>query len=350
MGEPTDADLVVAARAGDRAAFALLVERHYPLLVASCRRALEDPAADVAQEAVVHALLGLDGLRRPESFGPWLVGIGLNLARRALGRRTVPLDALGERPSGEPGPAELAESALAAARVRSAIAVLPPGQRDAVTLFYLAGLSAPEVAEHLASTHGAIKTRLHKARATLRAQLSDLREETMTRMRIADVRDTRTGTLRDSHVVVLREEDGPRRLPIWIGAAEGAALAMRLGDVELPRPGTYELTGELLRAAGTSVSEVRIVRLTDMVFYAQVVLAGGAAVDARPSDALNLALLTGAPILVENEVLERAAATEARMAGELAEALASPRDAGVLAEEARALLAEQRRRLDELRA
>jgi RNA polymerase sigma factor (sigma-70 family) len=337
-----DAALVLAARAGSRDAFAALVERHYALLVACCRRALRDPAdaADVAQEAVVLALLGLERLRRPEAFGPWLVGIGLNLARR-VGPAALPLEALGEPAADGPGPAELAEASLAAERVRAAIAELPPGQRDAVTLFYLAGLSAPEVAAELASTHGAVKTRLHKARATLRVRLSDLREEPeMVPMRIADVRAG------DGHVILLQEREGPRRLPIWVGATEASALALRLHSVELPRPGTYDLCGELLRAAGTSVDEVRIVRLTDMVFYAQVVLAGGAAVDARPSDALNLALVANAPIVVDERVIAASAADDPRLAPDLD----SPRDARVLADEGRAALAEDRRRLDELRA
>jgi RNA polymerase sigma factor (sigma-70 family) len=364
MAAPTDAALVHAARDGDRTAFATLIERHYSLLLASCRRALGDSgaAADAAQEAVVHALLGLDRLRRPESFGPWLVGIGLNAARRALerpGRYALSLETLlgglSEPAAGEPGPAELAEASLAAHRVRAAIAALPAGQRDAVALFYLAGLSAPEVAEQLTSTHGAVKTRLHKARATLRERLSDLREEPekMTqsvRMRIADVRDTGAGGMRDSRVVLLQEEDGERRLPIWIGAPEGAALALRLADVELPRPGTYQLADELLRAAGATLSEVRIVALTDMVFYAQVVLADGATVDARPSDALNLALLAGVPIQVEPQVLAEADRTAARTREELEAALASPRDARALADEVLARLDEQRRRMEQLRS
>jgi len=143
----------------------------------------------------------------------------------------------------------------------------------------------------------------------------------MTRMRIADVRDAGDNLV------------------------EGAALAMRLHDVDLPRPGTYQLADELLRAAGTSVAEVRIVRLTDMVFYAQVLLADGAAVDARPSDALNLALVTGAPIHVDERVLAAATPPE-QLRDELA---ASTRDAQALAEEGRERLAEERRRLDALR-
>jgi bifunctional DNase/RNase len=124
------------------------------------------------------------------------------------------------------------------------------------------------------------------------------------------------------------------------------ALALRLDAVELPRPGTYDLTGELLRASGTSVREVRIVRLTDRVFYAKVVLDGGAEVDARPSDALNLALVAEAPILVDERVIAASSAEDPRLAPDLA----APRDARMLADEGRAELAEDRRRLDELRA
>src|SRR3954447_1002181 len=104
-----DAALVIAARAGDRDAFATLVERHYSVLLACCRRALGDPAgaADVAQDAVVLALLRLDRLRRPESFGPWLGGIGLPRARGAAAPATRPLDGRREPVADGPGPVEL---------------------------------------------------------------------------------------------------------------------------------------------------------------------------------------------------------------------------------------------------
>jgi bifunctional DNase/RNase len=81
------------------------------------------------------------------------------------------------------------------------------------------------------------------------------------------------------------------------------------------------------------------VRLADNVFYGQAVLADGTEVDARPSDAINLALLAGAPILVDEAVLAQAADGERDLAEKLAEALASPRDARAIAEEGRARLA-----------
>ena len=123
-----DGDLVAAARGGDRRAFAALVERHYGVLVATCRRATGDAelAADAAQEAVVTALVGLDRLREPERFGAWLIGIGLNLCRRALQERARWARADGvEPPAPGPGPHEAAEAAQIAERVHAAIAALP---------------------------------------------------------------------------------------------------------------------------------------------------------------------------------------------------------------------------------
>ena len=252
----TDAVLVRAARAGDRDAFAALAERHRAALLRACRG-----SADAAQEALLVALRGLGGLRDDDVFGAWLCGIGRNLVRRPA--RETPVEA----PLRVVGPVE--PDPVLRDRVLSAIAALPPGQRDAVALFYLADLSHAEIAARLGTSVGAVKTRLHKARAALQARLADLRRETPAMpttvpMRVADVRDAG-----DLHVVLLEEHDGARRLPIWIGAPEATTIAARLHDVETPRPGTYRFTADLLAAAGSGLEEVRIVRLADTIFYAE---------------------------------------------------------------------------------
>jgi uncharacterized protein len=154
-------------------------------------------------------------------------------------------------------------------------------------------------------------------------------------MHVADIRDTGRDDPRWSYVVLLEEQGGARRLPIWIGAAEATTLAARLHDVERPRPDTYRFTADLLDAAGARLREVRVVRLAEMIFYAQAVLESGASVDARPSDAISLALAAGAPVLVEEAVLAQAAADERETGEELAAALASPRDARAIADELR---------------
>src|SRR3954465_9615104 len=286
-----DAALVAAARGGDRRAFAVLVERHYGVLLATCRRTSADGelAADAAQEAVVTALVGLERLRDPERFGAWLIGIGLNLCRRALQERARwARSEAADTPAPGPGPQEAAEAAQMAERVRAAIAALPAGQRAAVALFHLGGLSHAEVAGRLGTRPGAVKTRLHKARAALRRTLTDVHREEFPMsapvpMRIADVR--RPERRRAAGIVVLDEVGGERQLPIWIGIPEADALVAELEAVELPRPGTYHFARALLQAAGGRVAEVRVSRIVEHVFYASAVMADGTEVDARPSDA-----------------------------------------------------------------
>ena len=100
-------------------------------------------------------------------------------------------------------------------------------------------------------------------------------------------------------VEVAAAADGDaRRLRIGVGDAEAAALAFSLQGAEFPRPMTYQLMASLVAAAGSAVRSVRVTALRDDIFYAQVVLRGGATVDARPSDALNLAAITGVPVFV----------------------------------------------------
>jgi RNA polymerase sigma factor (sigma-70 family) len=331
---PSDPDLVRRARGGDRDAFAALIERHYTVLVRSCRRMVgAQRAADAAQDAVVTAMLSLDRLRRPEAFGSWLVGIGLNACRAQL-RGSDPLtrarQVRGSDPLRVADPHESAVASEIGGRVRFAIDSLPKGQREAVTLFYLAGLTQAEAAEHLGIPPGAVKTRLHKARASLRARLEPLRKERsmQVEMQVTDVR--RAG---ERHILML--EGGGRELKIWIGAAEASAVAVLLEDVELPRPGTHHLTAALLGAAGASVREVRITRLAEQTFYGEVVLAGGTEVDARPSDAVTLALVTGTPILVDEGVLDQTAQPDPDWADEVTAADASTEDRRVLAAEVR---------------
>jgi RNA polymerase sigma factor (sigma-70 family) len=328
------AELVAVALKGDRAAFAELVARHRPMLVAVCASALGDAelAEDAAQEAALLALTSLDRLRRPDSFGPWLAGIGLNVCRRWLRERSraawsweaVQGGLAREWPLPGRDPAELAEAAEDARLLRDAVATLPPGQRDAVAMHYLAGMSQAQTAARAGTSVGAVKVRLHRARARLRELLAPTapeREErrmpehaansAMVEMRVADVRRGDAGCdLPERHVVVLEEVGGDRRVPIWVGPFEGIGIAMGLRGVELPRPGPARFAVGLVEASGGTVREVRVTRLVDGVFYGEVVVDGADGerlVDARPSDALALALAVGAPVRVDAGIVETAA-------------------------------------------
>ena len=105
-------------------------------------------------------------------------------------------------------------------------------------------------------------------------------------------------------IVLLRESDGERYLPIWIGAVEATAIAFAQQGVVPPRPLTHDLLRDVLTATGNSVEEIRITEMQDNVFYATLVLASGVEVSARPSDSIALALRTGSRIVCAEELLD----------------------------------------------
>ena len=107
-------------------------------------------------------------------------------------------------------------------------------------------------------------------------------------------------------IVLLREKDGERYLPIWVGAVEATAIAYAQQGVVPPRPLTHDLLRDVLSAVGAPLAEVRITALRDGVFYALLVFESGIEVSARPSDAIALALRTDVPIFGAEEVLDEA--------------------------------------------
>ena len=98
-------------------------------------------------------------------------------------------------------------------------------------------------------------------------------------------------------VVLLREEDGVRYLPIWIGAVEASAIAFQQQGVQTVRPLTHDLLRDVITALGVRLEAVHITELRDDIFYAELRFTGGVTVSARPSDAIALALRCDVAIL-----------------------------------------------------
>jgi RNA polymerase sigma factor (sigma-70 family) len=336
----TDSELVTAFLLGERAGFEALVDRHRPRLRALAFALLgdrEDPE-DVVQEALLRAYLGLASLREPARFRSWVSAIVVNVARMRLRRprrESASLEDLagtGASLSWAEGPApeEAVELEELARVVREALEALPRPQREVVVLHYVDGLSCREIAARLGESAGTVRVRLHRARARLRKLLPGLapsmrKESSMIEVRIEDVyvrvlaehskaeepepeaRERRA----DLRIAVLRELSGKRRLPIWIGRAEGDSLAMGLRGEPLPRPLTPDLMVRLIGAAGARIERVVVSRLEEKTFYALIALRVGdevEEVDARPSDAFNLALRADAPIFVDDEVMRQSSA------------------------------------------
>ena len=114
-------------------------------------------------------------------------------------------------------------------------------------------------------------------------------------------------------VVILKEKDADRYLPIWIGQFEADAIAVKLQEVKVPRPLTHDLLGNVIDAMGGVVKRVEVSDLQNDTFYAKIILEYGdntnghsKEVDSRPSDALALAVRTNVPIFVDEGVLSKA--------------------------------------------
>lgn len=107
-------------------------------------------------------------------------------------------------------------------------------------------------------------------------------------------------------LVLLRELDGGRYLPIWIGAVEASAIAYAQQGTVTARPLTHELMQHIVEALGDELNEVQIIDVRDGIFYANLVFASGSEVEARPSDSIALALRSGARILCAEDVLDEA--------------------------------------------
>jgi bifunctional DNase/RNase len=117
-------------------------------------------------------------------------------------------------------------------------------------------------------------------------------------------------TLHNSqYVVMLKEKEAERYLPIFIGPAEANAIAIKLRGEALPRPLAHDLLRNIVEILGASVNSIRISDLMNDTFYAKIVLNvedGQMEIDARPSDALALAVRVEVPIYAEESVLEKA--------------------------------------------
>jgi len=113
-----------------------------------------------------------------------------------------------------------------------------------------------------------------------------------------------------AYAILLKEINGNRRLPIIIGAFEAQAIALEIEGIKPPRPLTHDLLKQVLDNLGAAVMEIVIDELRENTFYAKIVLEVSALtneVDARPSDAIALAVRTQSPIYVAEKVMEAAA-------------------------------------------
>jgi RNA polymerase sigma factor (sigma-70 family) len=341
-----DADLVEQTRTcGDKQAFGVLLERHQAGALRMAQRLIahHDTARELVQEAMLEAYLSLASLQKPERFQSWLFGIVINVCRTYLRRRrddplsfealsggleATPMLIAGHAPD----PQTLVEMRELHDLVLAAIGALSPQNREATLLYYYEQLSLREISAILGISVAAVKGRLHKSRRYLaeyfttfathepwvqplaprevaQREVVQKRKSTMIEVQIVDVvvlEEDQQG----HHIIILHDEAGQRILPIWVGPFEGSAIAMQLlNDSLVPRPLTYDFMANLVKAAGTVLEEIRIADLQENTYIATAVLRSGESkheVDARPSDAMALALRLKSKVYVAEEIMAKA--------------------------------------------
>ncbi|MGD2174883.1 MAG: DUF151 domain-containing protein [Candidatus Brocadiaceae bacterium] len=329
-------ELVRRAGRGDREAFGELVERFQDAVYGTAYALVGDfhHAHDLAQESFIRAWSKLATLRDPDRFPGWLYRITRNCCLDFLRRRkpgTVSLSRVDVPASELPTAPEKLQKAEMREAVLDAVGELSEPHRLATTLFYIDGYSVREVAKFLEVPSGTVKRRLHDSRKQLKERMlamvedelkgsrpgPEFRDDVMREISRVEVRPERSPS--DQGRVLLVDKDD-RHLPIIIGKTEEAAIHRAVSGRTPPRPLTHELFLAALDAFGISVKEARVTQLQDGIFSGELVLehqGGQRILDSRPSDAVALAMMTGAKVTVAEEVMREGGAKTVRTDAEL---------------------------------
>jgi RNA polymerase sigma factor (sigma-70 family) len=332
MDNLSDSQLVAAALSGNRSAFSILIERYHAMVLQLAYRTIGqyDLAHDLAQETFLQAFLSLSQLRDQQRFRSWLYGITLHVCRDFLRSQRANLLSYESLAGGVhiaddmPSPEMLAEQIELRQTVQRALQSLTESNRATVLLFYYEGFNTREIADLLEISVSAVKVRLHKARQQLKTYLEAVLPivqhtdgaRNMLPVIVADVHRefsmAEEGQKQNTQQqVILFDEQSRRALVIWIGEIE--AMSITLGMVRNTsrmnnRPMTQQLIANLLKTTGATVEAIEINKIERDIYYATIKIKTESGVvgdvDARPSDALAIAVWNDIPIFADDTLLK----------------------------------------------
>jgi RNA polymerase sigma factor (sigma-70 family) len=329
MSFDSDAEIVQAVLSGDKQAFGLLINRYWGMVYQLAYQRLAEPmlAEDRAQEAFLQAFLSLEHLQKPAQFRAWLYGITLNLCNnfsRKQGRFDLYTHFADDWQDSFVISELSAEAMEMSFSLEAAIAQLSPANQEAIILYYYDNLSLSEVAERLQISPTAVKGRLHKSRQALKGQLESLfpshkpakGAKKMIPVQVVDVpqqvNSNETGTSHRFSQVLLYNEESRRALVLWIWEEDIAlSIAQMLAAYTPQRPRQHDFAAKLIEATGASLESVLLNHLSEGIPYASLTLKtklGETVVDARPGEAIALALHLKAPLFVSEKMWENASA------------------------------------------
>ena len=331
MNQKTDAEFVALARGGDKTAFSHLIKRHQTLVLRLAQKMMSrrDIAQELMQEAFLQAYLSLDRLRDEEKFQSWLCGIAINVCRSHIRHQKINFLSFEEIMGGvkidgdifrsdSPSPMKVVQEQELYNLMLEAVNTLSPKNRTTVLLFYFEQLTINEISALLNTSTTAIKGRLRKARKQLRSKLLPLylensstitsnQDPNMIEVTVADL--ISPNAVCQSCVVILWDETNRQILPIFVGADSGMTIAHILNQTSIARPMTLQFMSNMLQAAEVNLKSVVVEALEKDIYYAVACLDCNGKVqkvDARPSDAIALALLMDSSIYVNEAVMKEA--------------------------------------------
>jgi bifunctional DNase/RNase len=219
-----------------------------------------------------------------------------------------------------PSPMKVAQEQELYHLVLEAVNSLSPKNRTTVLLFYFEQLTIYEISALLNSSISAVKGRLYKARKQLKDKLLPLYLEdgsiistnqntkSMIKVTVADLVFSPIDT--ENCMVILWDEANRRSLPVFVGISQGETIFKILTETSMTRPMTLQFMSNMLEAANVNLESVKIESLEEDIYYAVASLNSNGQIqeiDARPSDAIPLALLMNSPIYVNEAVMKEAA-------------------------------------------
>ena len=332
----SDSELVKRVLTGDVHAFGLLIEKYKDAVYGAILSRIKNfaDADDIAQETFLKAYRSLRQLKNPSKFGNWLYSIALNTCtdwmRKLKERPISPLESNHED-SGLIDPSQSPERDYEEEQIRAfvlnAISSLSDVNREAITLYYINGYSQDDISEFLDVPLGTVKRRLHDAREQLKKEVIQMVEDTLkgekpgdefTRKVMEEIKTISMFVGVDPTVdpsIVLLTDDKGRSMPIWIGHPEAAAINIGLEDKKPPRPMTHDLFINTLCKFGIGISKVVVNDNREGTFYATITFERYGVkeeIDARPSDAIALAVRVKAPIFASENVLQEYIAKDSK--------------------------------------
>ncbi|WKN41677.1 bifunctional nuclease domain-containing protein [Tunicatimonas pelagia] len=316
MNSSLEREYVDQATQGDKRAFNQLAELYYNDCFQKAKAILKDEvlSQDVVQISLLQAYRSLHKLHSPARFKYWLLGIVRNISlnyTKEKSRLFFSLDSvLTTSQYSEERPHQISEL------IRSSVQSLDEHYRAVILAYYYDGLSQAEIALQQKLTLSTVKVRLHRGRQLLKQKLAtqkdlfyyyqqSIKPAAMKKMTIADLYVKKSG----GATLLLQTEEGEYFLPIVIGIFEADAIFLGLEGFKQGRPFTHDLTASIIEAAQVTLVNVCIHQITNGVFIADLTVKHGKEelkIDARPSDAIALAVRFNAPVLVTDEVLEKA--------------------------------------------